>query len=446
MPIEYDLVIIGATELGCRMARRAASMGARVALVEQSVTPEPALRYRAIVRASWPSLSANSHNANEPQGPDRINADRAAWLDFKAQDDGSELSAESLQIAGVDYTANAGAFVQRPIHGFQVADRLLRSSHYVSTLYGDRLVPLGLSHCASLQPEEIVRQWFHLKGQRVAIVGEMPVGVELAMALRSQGAEVMLVMPTPHLLPKLERSFGDRVQMVLEAAGVEVWVGHSYESKTIRDRIADCDIVTQATPRVKPLTEPLGLRSLNRSVMKQNRLQLVGYGDALTDNITAMAHVEVERILKPWSRRNVRPNSGNLVGINATWIDSILVPLKTPPSETIVLEGISWDEGTLWYRMTIGRRGTILRCCFMGDQATEWSGLLSVAIAAKMSLSDLTALALPTASQSALLSRWCCEWQQQARSPWQEFFLDWLGFVRRRSMIKPIVKPTPPIP
>ena len=435
MPIEYDLVIIGATELGCRMARQAVQLGARVALVEQSVTPEPALRYRAMVRASWPSLSAN----------DREDTDRAAWLDFKVQDDGSELSVESLQIVGVDYIADAGAFVQMPIHGFQVADRLLRSSHYVSTMYGDRLVPLGLGHCASLQPEEIARHWFHLKGQRVAIVGEMPVGVELAMALRSQGAEVMLVMPTPHILPKLERSFSDRVQMVLEVAGVEVWVGQSYESQSIRDRIADCDMVLLATPRVKLLPEPLGLRSLNRSVMKQNRLQLVGYGDALTDNITVRAHVEVERILKPWSRRNVRPNSGNLVGINATWIDSTLAPLKTPPLETIVLEGMSWDEGTLWYRMTIGRRGTILRCYFIGDQATEWSGLLSVAIAAKMSLSDLTSLALPTALQNVLLSRWLCEWKQQARSPWQEFFLDWLGFVRRRSIVKPIVKPTPPI-
>ena len=454
MPIEYDLVIIGATELGCRMARQAVQLGARVALVEQSVTPEPTLRYRAMVRASWPIVPAKN-----PEDSDRINADRAAWLDFKVQDDGLELSVESLQIAGVDYIANAGAFVQRPVHGFQVADRLLRSSHYVSTLYGDRLVPLGLGQCASLTPEMIAHHWFHLNGQRVAIVGEMPVGVELAMALRSQGAEVMLVMPTPHLFPKLERAFGDRVQMVLEAAGVEMWVGQSYEAQSIRDRIADCDIVTLATPRVKLLPESLGLRSLNRSVMKQNRLQLVGHGDELTDNIASRAHGEVERILKPWSRRNVRPNSGNLVGINATWINSTLDPLKTPsfeamPSDAIGLEGVCWDEGTLWYRITVGRRGTILTCYFIGDQATEWSGLLSVAIAAKMSLSDLTALALPTASSSALLSRWLREWQQQGRSPWQEFFLDWLGFVRRRSIVKPIVKPiakptvkpTPPIP
>lgn len=432
MPIEYDLVIIGATELGCRMARHAVHMGARVALVEQSVTPKNALRYRAMVRASWSDTDDKDDHAN-----DRAD-DRASWLNFKVQDDASEVSVESLQIAGVDYIANTGAFVQKPIHGFQVADRLLRSSHYISALQGDRMVPLGLGHRESLKPEDLVDQWFHLKGQRVAIVGEMPVGVELALALRSQGAEVMLVVPTPHVLPKVERAFGDRVQMVLEVAGVEVWIGQSYESQPIRNRIAEYDTVVLTTPLAKLLPERLGLRSLNRSVMKQNRLQLVGHRDELTANVAVTAHVEVEKILKPWSRRDHRPDSGCLTGLDAAWVDSTIAILKRESSRLgeIVLEGMSWDESPLWYRVTIGRRGTILGCYFMGNQAREWSGLFSVAIEAKMSLPDLVSLALPNASQSALASRWLHEWEMQIRSPWHEFFLDWLGFVRRRSIVK----------
>ncbi len=431
MPIEYDLVIIGATELGCRMARRAVHMGARVALVEQSVTPKNALRYRAMVRDSGSDTDNKDHHAN-----DRAD-DRAAWLNFKVQDDASEVSVESLQIAGVDYIANTGAFVQKPIHGFQVADRLVRSSHYVSALQGARMVPLGLGHIDCLTPEAMVNQWFELKGQRVAIVGEMPVGVELAMALRSQGAEVMLVVPTPHVLPRIERAFGDRLQMALEVAGVEVWIGQSYESPSIRDRIAKCDTVVLATPLAKLLPERLGLRSLNRSAIKQNRLQLVVHGDELTANVAATAPVEVERILKPWSRRKSRPDSGCLAGLDAAWVDSTIAPLPRKPSRLgqIVLEGMSWDESPLWYRVTIGRRGRVLGCYFMGDQATEWSGIFSVAIEANMSFPDLVSLALPKVSQNALASRWLREWEVQLRSPWHEFFLDWLGFVRRRSTL-----------
>ena len=449
MPIEYDLVIIGATELGGRMARRAAQMGARVALVEQSATPEQALKYRAVVRASWPNLSDDDRTDDHENDrtKNRRNDhkdDRAAWLNLRVQDDASELSVESLQIAGVDYIATAGAFVQNPIHGFQVTDRVLRSSHYVSALYGDRMVPLGLGHRETLKPEDIVEQWshqwVHLKGQRVAIVGEMPVGVELAMALRSQGAEVLLVVPTPHILPRLERAFGDRIQMVLETAGVKVCVGQSYESQPIRDRIAEYDTVVLATPLAKLSPERLGLRSLNRSVMKQNQLQLVGHRDELTENIAATAQVEVEKILKPWSRRNPRPNSGYLAGLGAAWIDSTIVPPKTKPlkpRKICCLEGMSWDGDNLWYRVTIGRRGTILSCYFMGDQAAEWSGLLSIAIAAKISLTDLASLSLPNPHQNALITQWLHEWEQQSRSPWHEFFLDWLGFVRRRSIVKP---------
>ena len=422
MPIEYDLVIIGATELGCRMARRAASIGARVALVEQSVTPEPALRYRAVIRAPWPAIPAD---------------DQASWLDLKVQDDALELSAESLQIAGVDYIANGGTFVQKPIHGFQVADRLLRSSHYISALQGDRIVPLGLGHIDCLRPESIVNQWFELKGQRVAIVGERPVGVELAMALRSSGAEVMLVVPTPQILPLVKRTFSDRVQMGLEVAGVEVWVGQSYESQSIRDRIAHCDTIVLATPKAKLLPKQFGLRSLNRSAMKQNRLQLVIHGDDLTDNVAAIAQVGVEKILKPWSQRTMK-SSGHLAGLAAAWVHGPIVPSKkqTTTQKIIDLQGVSLDEGRLWYQIGVTQAGRIVEAYFVGDRAIEWSGIISLAIAAKMSLLDLVSLALPDGTQSALASHWLEEWELQARSPlWHELYLDWLGFIRRRSTL-----------
>ncbi len=417
MPIEYDLVVIGATELGCRMARRAAELGARVALVAQSVTPESEVRYRTVVRSSLPPLESM--------------ADTLAWLDFQVQDALTELSAESLQLAGVDYITHTGAFVQKPIQGFQVDHRLLRSSHYVSALSGDRTVPLGLSNTHWITPETLVKNGLALKAKQVAIVGEMPVGIELALALRSQGIQVLLVIPTSQVLPMLDRALGDRIQLELEAKGVELLVGKSCEDQTVRDRIAACDQVVLATQLAKRLPERLGLRSLNGVAAKQNRLRLITQVDGLTENVSAIALAEVRRLLKPWEKmgRNVR--SGSLVGLDAGWV----APPKSPLIRgTLSWSGMSLGSGRLWYRLEIGKRGEILGCCFVGDRAIEWTGIFTVAIGAGMRLPDLLQLSLPEGLQTALAAQWLAEWERQARSPlFHEFFLDWLGFVRRRS-------------
>ena len=225
--------------------------------------------------------------------------------------------------------------------------------------------------------------------------------------------------------------------MALEVAGVEVWTGQSYESKPIRDRIAECNTVVLATPMVKLSPECVGLRSLNRSMMKQNRLRLVTHSDDLTDNTSALAHVWIERILKPWSRRTIKPSSGHLAGLAAAWVHSPIAPSKKQSQNTIDLQGVSLDEGRLWYFVSVTQTGRIIAAYFVGNQAMEWSALFSVAIAAKMSFPDLPSLALPNPTQSALAAQWLYEWERQALLPWHEFFLDWLGFVRRRSIVKP---------
>ncbi len=73
MLVEYDLVVLGATELGVRVARRARQMGARVALVEQGVTPIADLRYQTLTQG-LPSI------------PVLVPADRPAWLELTVAD------------------------------------------------------------------------------------------------------------------------------------------------------------------------------------------------------------------------------------------------------------------------------------------------------------------------------------------------------------------------
>ncbi len=195
--------------------------------------------------------------------------------------------------------------------------------------------------------------------------------------------------------------------------------------------------VVLATQLAKQLPERLGLRSLNGVAAKQNRLRLIGQVDCLTETVGAIALAEVRRLLKPWEKtgRNVR--SGSLVGLDAGWVDPPKSPLERGTlinRGTLSWSGMSLESGRLWYRLEIGRRGEILGFCFVGDRAVEWTGIFTVAIGAGMRLPDLLQLSLPEGLQTALAARWLDEWERQARSSLlQEFFLDWLGFVRRRS-------------
>ena len=133
MLIEYDLVIIGATELGCRMALRARQLGARVALVEQGEQPETTIAWR-----HW--LACDST---------KLGSELAAQLDAIAiADECKPLTPEALQIQGVDYLAATGTWIEQPKAGLQVGDRLLRSSSYVAALTPNRPQadpPTGLS-------------------------------------------------------------------------------------------------------------------------------------------------------------------------------------------------------------------------------------------------------------------------------------------------------------
>ncbi len=102
----------------------------------------------------------------------------------------------------VNYIASTGSFIQKPQFGFlkfgflvnddldeqagpnPQTQRLLRSSRFFIALPGDR-ENFGLSNAIApeiwLQSDEV----WHCAGKRITLVGDRPVGVELAQSLRS---------------------------------------------------------------------------------------------------------------------------------------------------------------------------------------------------------------------------------------------------------------------
>ena len=432
MLIEYDLVIIGATELGCRMALRARQMGARVALVEQGERPETTIAWR-----QW--LAAD---------PTVLASDLTAQLDTIARsDEGKPLTPEALQIQGVDYLTETGTWIERPKSGFQVGDRLLRSSSYVATLTPNRRIPVALWGISCRTPEEFID--CESVPDRVAIFGPAIVGVELAMALRSRGSAVTLIVSTPQILPQLDPDGAIQIQMVLEASGIQILTKTRVEStQTIGSiqrltlhhqtsqipQILEVDDIILATPFERLDSDRLGLRSLTAKSLRSHRLRLVGPAnkkmDGLTANCDAIALAEVQAILQPWKSTR-RVLVGKLTNPPSFWIG----PVPTKGDRLLSIEGQT-ASGNLWYTLKLKRNGQLANATLVGELAPQLANILSVAIHAKLTLPMLLTLPLSTIANTQVISQWIEQWEQMVRSRHplrHELFLDWLAGVRRRS-------------
>ena len=438
MLIEYDLVIIGATELGCRMALRARQLGARVALVEQGERPETTIAWR-----HWLAV--------DPMEP---MTERSSQLDVIAiSDESKPLTPEALQIQGVDYLAATGTWIEHPKAGFQVDDRLLRSSSYMAALNPNRRIPVALWGIPCGRPEDFINR--KSVPDRVAIFGDTIVAVELAVALRSRGSTVTLIIPTSQILPQVDPDGSIQIQMVLEASGIQILTktriesvqtvgliqrltldGSLHRQSVHASQILEVDEIILATPFERLDPNRLGLRSLNSKSLRSHRLRLVGAAnrttpiDGLTANSDAIALTEVQAILQPWkSTRSV--SVGRLTCLHSFWIGP--VPPKNHRLISIAGQKASED---LWYNLKLKSNGQLINATLVGELAPQLGSILSLAIQSKISLPKFLALPLSDPAHTQVISQWIEQWEQSSRSRYplcHELFLDWLR-VRRRSV------------
>lgn len=459
MLIEYDLVILGATELGCQMALRARQLGARVALVEQAERPKGSIAFRQWLQQTQ-SQQTQSQQTQSQQAQSQQTVPVA--LDFEVQADDHKtaqlaaidledqlrsFSPKALQLQGVDYLAQSGYWVKRPKPGFQVGDRLLRSSAFFATIASKRQVPLALHSVLCLQPEDFPLQT--ALPDRVAIVGEAIVGVELALALASLDVEVTLIVPTPQILPQMPMAGAFRIQGLLETAGIQVMTGirvrsAKQESKgqiqlQLPHQSITVDAVILATALEPLKADRLGVRSVRRSAQWVGLgAEVMGLGrdgfDPLTSNGAAIAWAEVDRILMPWksARQNTRSRMvGQLTLLPTVWVGSA----GKFGDRLHTMTGLSPDK-QLWYHLCVTDRGKLVNGTLVGAGAEPFGPLLSWLEQTRANWSDLATLPLSDPSQSQLIHQWLMDWEMLNRSRHpllHELFLDWLTFRRRRS-------------
>ena len=268
MPVDYDLVIIGATATARAAAIEALNLRARVALI----LPHRASYQLHPQRDFYPYALAQIANTNRS---DRSQLQQPASYPWKyalaAIDRLEQQSSLALLAAmGVDTIVGEGEFCRRPHLAFNVGQRYLRARAYLMATGSISAYPLipGIQEVGYLVldrlPEIVDRPNIPL---RWAIIGAEAIGVELAQTLAKLGCQVSLIVETEQILPYEDLELASPIQAQLEADGVQIYletqvtnVSQDNDDKlvTIGEKTIPVDEIFIALPN-RPLVEPFNL-------------------------------------------------------------------------------------------------------------------------------------------------------------------------------------------
>lgn len=214
----YNLVVIGAGPAGLVVAMAAASLGARVALVERQAMGGDCLNVGCV--PSKTLLAASSAGLPFEAAMERVRAVRARI----AHND----SVERYCRAGVEVFLGAARFEAPRVIRVGEA-RLQARKTVIATGARSWLPPLaGLADLRPLTHETV----FELRTQprRLLVIGAGAAGCELAQAFARLGTRVELIECAPQVLPREQPQAAELVAAALRRDGVALHLGTAARS------------------------------------------------------------------------------------------------------------------------------------------------------------------------------------------------------------------------
>ncbi|MBV2351214.1 glutathione-disulfide reductase [Synechococcus sp. HK05] len=256
MSEHFDLVVIGAGSGGLAAAKRAASYGARVAIVEgdrvggtcviRGCVPKKLMVYGSAMRHhlhdaasyGW-SIGETSHNSAELLQRVRAEVDRL-----------NQLHIGFLEKAGVELVRGWGRFADA--NTVSVVDR---SGSELQRLRGDRILIAvgGRPHRPEIPGAElgwVSDDMFELERlpERVVVVGAGFIACEFACILNGLGVQVTQLVRGDHLLRGFDLEASRAVQEAMEADGIDIRFTHS--PAAIEGTPGDLTVISQSGERL----------------------------------------------------------------------------------------------------------------------------------------------------------------------------------------------------
>ncbi|MEO1002411.1 MAG: glutathione-disulfide reductase [Cyanobacteria bacterium J06638_7] len=234
MTESFDLIVLGAGSGGLAAAKRAASHGARVAIVEgdrvggtcviRGCVPKKLLVYGS----AYAHLLADAPSHGWPLSP--VQPDPAALLrHVRAEVDRlNQLHIGLLERAGVELVAGWGRFADAGTVLVRASDGSERQ------LRGERILIAvgGRPHRPAIPGADlgwVSDDMFLLESlpDAVVVVGAGFIACEFACILNGLGVAVTQLVRGDHLLRGFDREASQAVQEAMQAAGIEIRFAHS---------------------------------------------------------------------------------------------------------------------------------------------------------------------------------------------------------------------------
>lgn len=466
MPIEYDLVVVGASAVGLEAAQIAVRYGARVALVTQGDLETEPIAHRAFQSAVM-QIAGASRVTDRPHASTWAGIQQA--VKTAIDDYRNRFSPDTLEMQGIEVITGSGSFTRSPKLGFWIDDRLLRSRAFLLALPAatpDRSAEITPHLCDLLTQQP----------KQVAILCGQSRDIELALALHQLGVHTTLISADPILLPQADREIAFRLQAHCEALGISVLTDSPLQqTKQIDEQIwlqvgnraiatdalfeasssaPDWSSLNLAAFQVKP---PIGqqLQPFRPGRIGRSNLYIAPYDlEQPQYHPYSVALKLVQDILlppwqrsaiDPWNSRSKRqPSPGTQYQVQST-LSAAGIGLTADQAihrygrQAIVLRGDFTADGTRFpasrgfCKLISHRNGTMLGCHAIGSGAIDLVEFLGWAQQQHTKLPKLLGrIALP-GSPMAQIQPLIEQWQHQRRSPFcHELLLDWFSWQRSR--------------
>lgn len=253
---DYDLLVIGAGSAGLTAAKRAAALGAKVAVVEarelggtcvnRGCVPKKLLSYAAAFRHEFQLAASYGISCSTPildwptlKGAIEAELDRLG-----------RFYQSSLEEAGVEIIRGQASF--DPQGRVVVGTRLLSASHVCIAVGGVPHRP----HFEGAEEAFLSDDIFRLERlpRRWVVQGSGYIGVEMASILRGLGCQVSLVFRSREPLPQFDHDLGRALAVEMANRGVDVRPEcdiQSYRGGTVHtsNGSIDCDALLCAVGR-----------------------------------------------------------------------------------------------------------------------------------------------------------------------------------------------------